>query len=91
MHRCLAEGIDVRGYFHWSLLDNFEWVLGYGPRFGLVEVDRATFVRRPKPSAAWFGAVAKRQCAARRPGGRRGPGWVQRRPSGVELPDGRHA
>jgi beta-glucosidase len=57
--RCLADGIDVRGYFYWSLLDNFEWVLGYGPHFGLVEVDHATFERRPKPSAAWFGDVAR--------------------------------
>ncbi len=56
---CLDDGIDVRGYFYWSLLDNFEWVLGYGPTFGLVEVDRANFGRRPKPSAAWFGGVAR--------------------------------
>ena len=61
VQRCLADGIDVRGYFYWSLLDNFEWVLGYGPTFGLVAVDHATFERRPKPSAAWFGAVARRQ------------------------------
>ena len=59
VHRCLGDGIDVRGYLHWSLLDNFEWVLGYGPRFGLVEVDRTTFGRRPKPSAGWFGALAR--------------------------------
>ncbi len=57
--RCLDDGIDVRGYFLWSLLDNFEWVLGYRPTFGLVEVDRATFERRPKPSAAWLGGVAR--------------------------------
>ena len=56
---CLDDGIDVRGYFYWSLLDNFEWVLGYGPTFGLVGVDRTTFERRPKPSAAWFGDVAR--------------------------------
>lgn len=57
-HRCLDDGIDVRGYTYWSLLDNFEWVLGYGPTFGIVEVDRQTFERRLKPSAAWLGGVA---------------------------------
>jgi beta-glucosidase len=57
--RCLADGIDVRGYFYWSLLDNFEWALGYGPKFGLVSVTRDTFVRTPKPSAAWLGAIAR--------------------------------
>jgi len=55
----IADGIDVRGYTYWSLLDNFEWAFGYGPRFGLVEVDRRTFERHPKPSAAWFGAIAR--------------------------------
>lgn len=57
--RCLADGIDVRGYTYWSLLDNFEWAFGYGPRFGLIEVDRQTFVRTPKPSAKWFAEVAR--------------------------------
>jgi beta-glucosidase len=55
---CLADGVDVRGYFYWSALDNFEWAHGYGPTFGLVAVDRATQVRTPKPSAAWLGGVA---------------------------------
>lgn len=50
----MASGITVLGYIHWSLLDNFEWSSGYAPRFGLVAVDRETFVRTPKPSAAIF-------------------------------------
>ncbi len=57
--RCLDDGLDVRGYFAWSLLDNFEWVLGYGPRFGLVAIDRETFRRTPKPSAHVLGAIAR--------------------------------
>jgi len=56
---CLADGIDVRGYTYWSLLDNFEWAYGYGPRFGLVDCDRSTFVRTPKPSARWLSRVAQ--------------------------------
>jgi beta-glucosidase len=51
-----AAGIPVLGYCHWSLLDNFEWIFGYEPRFGLFEVDRETFVRTPKPSAAVYAA-----------------------------------
>lgn len=57
--RCMADGIDVRGYIHWSLLDNFEWVYGYSQHFGLVEVDRKTFVRKPKPSAVHLGALGR--------------------------------
>ena len=57
--RCLDDGIDVRGYTYWSLLDNFEWALGYGPTFGLIAVDRVTQERTPKPSARWLGAVAR--------------------------------
>jgi beta-glucosidase len=61
---CLAEGIDVRSYLYWSWLDNFEWSLGYAPTFGLVAVDRQTFARHPKPSAAWLGEVARRRSLA---------------------------
>ncbi len=50
----LDDGIDLRGYFQWSLLDNFEWSLGYRPKFGIVAVDRTTFARTLKPSATWF-------------------------------------
>jgi beta-glucosidase len=57
--RCIAEGIDVRGYFYWSMLDNFEWLFGYGPKFGIIGVDRATQRRVVKPSAEWLGAIAR--------------------------------
>jgi beta-glucosidase len=56
---CLADGIDIRGYIHWSLLDNFEWIFGYRPRFGLVAVDRATQARTVKPSAHYLGQIAR--------------------------------
>ena len=59
VQRVLADGIRVDGYTYWSLLDNFEWAVGYAPRFGLHEVDRATFTRTPKPSASWFGDVVR--------------------------------
>ena len=55
----ITDGIDVRGYLHWSLLDNFEWG-HWEPTFGLIAVDRETFARTPKPSLAWLGEVAQR-------------------------------
>ncbi len=55
----LKEGIDVRGYFAWSLMDNFEWVSGYGPKFGIVAVDRETQQRTVKPSGQWLGKVVR--------------------------------
>ena len=58
--RCLADGIDVRGYIHWSLLDNFEWIMGYRPQFGLVAVDRESQQRSVKPSAHYLGEIARR-------------------------------
>lgn len=57
--RCLADGLDLRGYFHWSLMDNFEWAQGYLPQFGLVAVDRDTQARTSKPSAWWLGGIAR--------------------------------
>jgi beta-glucosidase len=57
---CLEEGIGVIGYTYWSLMDNFEWTYGYGPRFGLAEVERvAPFTRTLKPSAGWFSKVVR--------------------------------
>ena len=58
--RCLADGVDLRGYFVWSLLDNFEWAHGFRPKLGLYAVDRRSFERRAKPSARWIGEVARR-------------------------------
>jgi len=59
VRRCLDDGIDVKSFLYWSLLDNFEWTRGYGERFGLVHVDFETFERTPKPSARHLGAIAR--------------------------------
>lgn len=60
VERCLKDGLDIRGYIHWSLLDNWEWVAGYKPKFGLVAVEPRTFRRIPKPSATYLGDIARR-------------------------------
>ncbi|CAA9378989.1 MAG: GH1 [uncultured Propionibacteriaceae bacterium] len=52
-------GIDVRGYYVWSLLDNFEWAAGYRPTFGIVAVNRTTFEGTVKPSAEMLGHIAR--------------------------------
>jgi beta-glucosidase len=60
VRRCLEDGIDVRSYIHWSLLDNFEWTNGYEPTFGLLAVDRKTLKRTLKPSAKFLGKIASK-------------------------------
>lgn len=62
----LDQGVDVRGYFVWSLLDNFEWASGYSKRFGIVHVDYSTMERTPKRSALWY-AQLLRACRASAP------------------------
>ncbi|MFF1486096.1 GH1 family beta-glucosidase [Streptomyces sp. NPDC058319] len=61
LHRAMAAGVDVRGYFVWSLLDNWEWAEGYARRFGLVHVDYATLERTPKSSYHWYRSQLRAQ------------------------------
>jgi beta-glucosidase len=60
LQRATADGVPVRGYFHWSAMDNFEWTDGYGTRFGLIYVDYATLKRTPKLSASFYSEVIAR-------------------------------
>ncbi|MFA6307001.1 MAG: glycoside hydrolase family 1 protein [Patescibacteria group bacterium] len=59
IHQAIGEGVDVRGYFYWSLLDNFEWAEGYWPKFGLYAVDRKTFKRTARQSAKVYAEICK--------------------------------
>jgi beta-glucosidase len=59
VQQCLSEGINVRSYVYWSLLDNFEWTSGYGQHFGLVAVDRKTLARTPKASTKHFARIIR--------------------------------
>ncbi|KMS81581.1 beta-glucosidase [Streptomyces regensis] len=61
LHRAIGAGVDVRGYFVWSLMDNFEWAEGYARRFGLVHVDFETLERTPKASYRWFRELLRAQ------------------------------
>lgn len=60
VNACIADGIPVKGYFYWSLLDNFEWQKGYSMTFGLIAVDRSSQERTPKPSLDLLGSYCKR-------------------------------
>ena len=60
MERALSEGVEVIGYQHWSLLDNFEWAYGWWPKFGLIEVDRKTMKRTARPSAKYYADQVKK-------------------------------
>lgn len=59
IYKAIQKGVDVRGYLHWSLLDNFEWEKGFRPRFGLIEIDYKTMERRPRPSARYYYEICK--------------------------------
>lgn len=65
MHRAISEGVPVKGYFHWSLLDNYEWLYGFSMRFGLVAVDYETFQRTIRPSAYVYKQVIERNALER--------------------------
>ncbi len=67
VHQAMEDGVPVEGYFAWSLLDNFEWAHGYGPKFGLVAVDPSTQRRTPKQSALWYAEVARSGAIQPRP------------------------
>jgi beta-glucosidase len=67
MFDAIADGVDVRGYFVWSLLDNFEWGSGYSQRFGLVYVDYPTLRRLPKASFHWYADLIRSHSASAAP------------------------
>ena len=54
VHAAISQGVDIRGYYLWSLMDNFEWAFGFSKRFGIVHVDFATLQRTLKDSAHWY-------------------------------------
>lgn len=67
LKQAIDDGVPVIGYCHWSLIDNFEWIFGYKPRFGLASYDPVTFERTAKPSAAVLGAIARSNSLAPTP------------------------
>ncbi len=65
MHRAMAEGVDVRGYYHWTLVDNFEWAEGWALRFGIVALDVETQARTPRPSASLYTEIIRANAITR--------------------------
>jgi beta-glucosidase len=63
LRKAVGEGVPVKGYFHWSLMDNFEWAEGYKQRFGLIHVDYQTQKRTPKESYSWYRELIKKKGA----------------------------
>ena len=59
LQQAIADGVPVLGYCHWTLMDNFEWICGYGPKLGLHAVDRETFERTAKPSAGVYAELVR--------------------------------
>ena len=59
LQSCLDDGLDIRGYYYWSFLDNFEWIYGYKPRFGLIEVNRDTLERKSKESLKFYEQIIR--------------------------------
>ncbi len=59
-HKAIKEGVDIRGYLHWSLIDNFEWTFGFKPRFGLIEMNYKTMETRIRPSALEYAKICKK-------------------------------
>ena len=59
IHQAIEEGVDVRGYLYWSLMDNLEWERGFEPRFGLLEIDYQTMERKARPSAYYYAEICQ--------------------------------
>ena len=66
VNEAARQGVNIDGYFVWSLMDNFEWASGYRKRFGIVHVDYDSLVRTPRRSAIWYAALLERQASDRR-------------------------